>query len=131
MRAKDLGFLIIRWGIGIAFAFHGVYKLVEGPEALEELGGSLTGLIGVTAPGYYLGLLAALSQLISGLMISTGFKLVWGILIGIPSLIVAAIVLIAKGEPYSHYSHSLELIVVFIGLGLWQNQREKNHSLRN
>ena len=131
MPVKDPGFLIIRYGIGIAYALHGSHKLAEGREALEALGTSFTELVGMAVPGYPLGLLAALSQLVAGIMIATGFKLHWGVIIGIPTLIIAAIVLILNGEPFSHYSHSLELIVVFIGLGLWQNQRKYNHSIRN
>lgn len=120
---NHLGFLIIRVGIGTFYAIHGLHKLVEGKESLTELGKSFTDLAGISLPAFSMGLLAAVSQLLSGILISTGYKVKWGVFIGIPPLIIAAIILIINDDPFSHYSHSLELIIVLTGLGLYERNK--------
>ena len=98
------------------YGLHGLFKVLGGTSELEALGGSFAQLTGLPFNHVLMGWMAAISQILSGLLLATGLKKVWGLIIGLPPLLVAVVVLIKDGEPFSHVSHPIELTILFTGL---------------
>jgi putative oxidoreductase len=114
-RYRDLGLLILRVGIGLAFAFkHGLPKIMGGPERWEGLGGAM-GNLGVTFLPVVWGFMAALSEFGGGLLLILGYQT------RLASAFLAFTMFVAF---LSHWSrdgilsgaHPFEMMVVFIGL---------------
>ena len=98
------------------YGLHGLFKVLGGPQELKALGGSFSQLTGLPLDYELMGWMAAGSQILSGLLLATDFKKIWGLLIGLPPLLIAVVILIKEGEPFSHFSHPIELSILFIGL---------------
>lgn len=63
---KDIGLLVFRILIGIAFIWHGVPKLLSGPEGWTALG-SMMGALGIHIFPTFFGLLSGLAETFGGL----------------------------------------------------------------
>ena len=114
--SANIGIAVIRIGIGLMYGLHGLFKVLGGTQELEALGSSFAQLSGTPLNHQLMGWMAAGSQILSGLLLATGFKKVWGLLIGLPPLLIAAVILVREGEPFSHFSHPIELSILFTGL---------------
>ena len=68
---KDLGLLVFRILIGIAFIWHGVPKLLSGPEGWTALG-SMMGALGIHLFPTFFGLLSGIAETFGGLFILLG-----------------------------------------------------------
>ena len=72
--SSDVGLLILRIFTGyLMFTYHGLSKIVAGPERWEGLGYSLTNLIGINSFHVFFGFLASLSESFGSLLIALGF----------------------------------------------------------
>ena len=70
----DAGLLILRVFTGyLMFTYHGLSKIIAGPERWEGLGHSLTNLIGIDAFHAFFGFLASLSESFGSVLIALGF----------------------------------------------------------
>ena len=114
--SANIGIAVIRIGIGLMYGLHGIFKVLAGTQELMALGESFGQLTGLPLNHEWMGWLAAISQILSGLLLATGIKKIWGLLIGLPPLLIAMIILIKEGEPFSHISHPIELSILFTGL---------------
>jgi len=112
---RNVGLLLLRVGLGIMFILHGYPKVFGGPEMWSEVGSSLQS-IGIDSAPMFFGFMAGIAEFFGGAFILFGlfFK---------PSLIILMIVMltasathIAAGDPFSIYSHSIELAIVFFSL---------------
>jgi putative oxidoreductase len=112
---RDLGLLILRVGIGISFMFHGLPKLLAGPELWAQLGGAL-GLMGVHFAPTFMGLVASLSEFIGGFLLVIGLFVRPASFFMLNTLIVATIMHLKLGDSFDKYSHALELAIVFLSL---------------
>src|SRR4029079_10634992 len=72
-KKPDLGLLIIRLVLGVAYATHGVAKFMGGTPVLEKIGGALQ-VFGITAFPVFFGGLAALCEMFGGCLIFLGYK---------------------------------------------------------
>ena len=71
-RYRDLGLLIARVGFGLVFFwFHGLPKLLAGPDGWERTGRA-AGHLGITWGFEWLGLAAALAESAGGLLFASG-----------------------------------------------------------
>jgi putative oxidoreductase len=71
-RTRDLGLLLLRLGVGAGFIyFHGLEKLLGGPERWTAVGGAMQ-YVGVTVRPEVFGFLAAFAESVGALLIAIG-----------------------------------------------------------
>ena len=113
-RHKDLGLLIIRVGFGLGFlVFHGLPKLMGGPEVWSQVGGAME-FLGIAFGHTVFGFLASLIEALGGLMLAAGlfFRPV-SLLLGL-TMIVAAVSMV--GSDMGSPSHAVKNMFLFAGL---------------
>lgn len=112
---KDFGLLVIRVGLGAMFIYHGYPKLMGGKEMWTGLGSS-TKYVGITFLPMMWGLLAALTEVVGGLLIILGLAFRPACLLLLINMIVAAATHFGKGDGLDGAAHAIEDAVVFAGL---------------
>lgn len=128
---KDIGLLVFRILIGIAFIWHGVPKLLSGPEGWTALG-SMMGALGIHIFPTFFGLLSGLAETFGGLFILLGLFYRPMALFLVGDLMMAGFIELAPGAPLLQVSRPFEegvfyLGVVFAGPGRYS----LDHLLRN
>ncbi len=114
-RYMDLGLLLLRLGLGIAFLLHGIPKIMGGPEKWQGLGGAMS-MLGITFAPVFWGFLAALSEALGGALLILGIFFRPACLFLAITMAVALNMHIAKGDTFAVYSHALEDGIVFLCL---------------
>lgn len=112
----DLGLLILRVGIGLAFCYvYGYPKLMGGPEKWEQLGGVMM-KIGVPCIPAFWGFMAALAEGLGGLLLILGLgtRTAAGFLAF--TMVMASVHHISSGDPLFKSAHAMEMAAVFIAL---------------
>jgi putative oxidoreductase len=115
-RFRDLGLLILRVGFGLTFFwYHGLPKLMGGPEAWERTGRAV-GNAGITFGYEIWGLAAGLSEGVGGLLFAAGlaFRPACVALLGV--MIFATLDQFSRAVPAPE--HALKNAFVFAGLFL-------------
>jgi len=112
---RDHGLLILRLGLGAMFMWHGLPKLLGGPELWAMVGGAL-GNFGVTFAPTFWGLLAALSEFGGGLLLILGLAVRPAALAMAGTMVVASTMHLANGEGLKGASHAIEVGIVFVAL---------------
>ncbi len=113
--SSDAGLLVLRLGIGIIFLFHGVPKLLGGPETWGKLGLAM-GNLGITFYPVFWGFMAAVAEGVGGFFLIIGFLVRPSAGMMTFTMIVATSMHYFKGDGFGKYSHSLSLAVVFLAL---------------
>ncbi len=113
---RDLGLLVLRIGIGVAFMAHGWPKLAGGPAFWKGLG--TTGGFGHVFPVFW-GFVAAIVEFGGGLLVALGlfFRIACAFLV-IQMLAALNVHLHASGQKgtFDMWSHAFEDGVVFLSL---------------
>ncbi len=112
---RNLGLLILRVGLGFMFILHGYPKLFGGPEMWKHVG-SVMQAIGIYFLPAAFGFLAAVTEFFGGIFLLLGLFFRPALSFLIIVMIFAASTHIAKGDPFSMVSHSIEIGIVFISL---------------
>jgi putative oxidoreductase len=112
-RFQDVGLLILRIGIGIAFMVHGAPKLLGGPERWASLGGAM-GNLGITFAPTFWGFMAGVAEFGGGLLLVLGFLFRPALFLLLFTMIVAATqhIVTGQGSPW----HAIEAGVLFLSL---------------
>jgi len=111
----DIGLLILRIGIGLAFLGHGIPKLVAGPPVWEKLGGAMA-LLGVTwAPDFW-GFMAAFAEAAGGLSLILGLLLRPFLIMLLFEMLLASYMHLHMGQGFNAASNALQMVVVFAAL---------------
>jgi len=105
----------MRIGIGILSIGHGFPKIVGGPAQWRELGQAIT-VFGIHFLPVFWGFLAACAEFFGGIALTVGFGTRIASISLIGTMIVACAWHLQRGDPYSAYSFSLSLLVVFFTL---------------
>ncbi len=115
---SDAGLLLIRTGLGICFIFiHGLGKLTGGAERWEAIGKNMEN-IGISFAPALWGFMAAFVETFGALLLIFGiFSRPAAFLLAF-TMFVAMMGHLAKLDPWGRVSHSLELMIVFLGLTL-------------
>jgi putative oxidoreductase len=109
---KNLGLLLLRIGIGIAFMAHGYPKLFMGGAA-----GLAKGLTAVGIPGgVFAAYLAGAAEFFGGMGLILGLFFRPTTVIMAFNMLVALTFHLSKGDAFMEYSHALESGIVFISL---------------
>ncbi|MCF7854787.1 MAG: DoxX family protein [Candidatus Pacebacteria bacterium] len=115
MSAVDIGLLVIRVGVGIAFVLHGYPKIAGGPDMWRGLGGAM-GYIGIDFAPVFWGFMAAFAEFFGGILLVFGlFTRIVAILLVI-TMIVATLKLNAGDASFGAVLHPAKMAVVFLGL---------------
>jgi putative oxidoreductase len=115
-RFRDLGLLILRIGIGAMFVGHGLPKMVGGPTRWAELGEAVANLGVHVGPPAVWGFLAAISELLGGILLATGVLFRPACLFLLSTMCVATITHVSKGDDFDQTSHAAEMAVLFLSL---------------
>ncbi|WP_159633442.1 DoxX family protein [Sphingobacterium composti Ten et al. 2007 non Yoo et al. 2007] len=113
---RDIGILIIRVVIGgCMLLFHGLPKLINGPEVWEKVGAAM-GNIGITFWSSFWGFAATMTESVGALLIMVGLFTKHTSLVLAFTMLIATISHLSKGDTWAASSHSIELMAVFIAL---------------
>lgn len=112
---RNFGLLVMRAGLGVMMAIHGLPKLTGGPDKWVELGHAMSNLHINFIPVFW-GFMCAVTETVGGLFCVLGlwFRLV-SILMTF-NFIVASLVHINSNDGIMGGSHAIELAFVFFGL---------------
>jgi len=113
--SSNVGLLVLRIGIGTMFIYHGVPKLMGGPEAWAGLG-QVMGMFGINFAPAFWGFMAAFSEAVGGLLIIIGLFLRPACLLLLVTMIVAASMHISKGDGLGGAAHAIESGILFLSL---------------
>lgn len=112
---RNTGLLILRVGLGAMMMFHGLPKIMGGPDHWAGIGSSMK-VIGINFIPAFWGLMAALSEGMGGFLLLLGlFYRPVNMLLTF-TMIIAALVHLNKGEGIMGASHAIELGIVFFSL---------------
>ncbi len=109
---KDLGLLLLRIGIGIAFIAHGYPKLFMGGAVGLTKGLAAAGIPG----GLFAAYLAGIAEFFGGIALALGLFFRPLMVVMAINMLVALIFHLNLGDPYVKYSHALESGILFIAL---------------
>ena len=112
---RNLGFLILRLGIGGMFMFHGYGKLFAGPELWAKVGGAMAN-VGITFVPEFFGFLAALSEFGGGLCLILGLFFRPACFFMFFTMLIASITHLSKGDGLNGASHAMEAGILFLSL---------------
>lgn len=118
MQKKNLmhfGILLLRVGIGVSMMFHGVPKILAGPELWTMLGGAM-GNLGITFAPTFWGFMAAFAESVGGLLFALGLLFRPIALMLVFNMIVAMLMHIMQGDGFGAWGHALDLLIVFAGM---------------
>ncbi|HKL19163.1 MAG TPA: DoxX family protein [Halalkalibaculum sp.] len=112
---RNIGFLILRIGLGIIMMLHGYPKLFGGPEMWAELG-TATQSLGIDFAPIFFGFIASVTEFFGGLFLLLGLFFRPTLVFMVIVMIVAAASHIAAGDGFTDTSHSIELAIVFVSM---------------
>lgn len=112
---RNTGLLLLRLGIGAMMMFHGLPKIMGGPDGWAQLGGSMK-VIHIDFLPTFWGFMAAITEGIGGFLIILGLFFRPASMLLVINLIIAAIVHFNNGDGWSGASHAIELAIVFFAL---------------
>ncbi len=112
---SDGGFAVARLAIGIVMMFHGILKFTGDTTAHLVGVGKAMGAFGVPSEYFFfLGLLAAVVEVVSGLLTGIGLFTRINALLLIGTMIVAVVMTFKGG--FNVWSHAFTLMLYYIGL---------------
>jgi putative oxidoreductase len=112
---RDFGLLILRFGIGTMFIFHGLPKIMGGPEKWLTVGSKMS-LIGVSFFPEFWGFMAGFAEFVGGFLLILGFFFRPALLMMIFTMVIATMHHLASGDAFSRWSHSAEMGILFVAL---------------
>lgn len=115
---KDVALLILRIAIGGSMlAFHGIPKLLKGPENWEKIGSAMH-KIGITFLTSFWGFSATMAECIGSVFLIIGLFTRPTALVLTFTMLIAFITHLANGDGIIRASHAMELMFVFIALAI-------------
>lgn len=114
-RFREIGILVMRIGMGIAFVIHGLPKIVGGVPVWEELGRAM-GFIGITSFPAFWGFMAGLAEFGGGILLILGVLFRPACMALAFTMLNAMMYHIGKGQGFSDFSHAMEDGIIFLAL---------------
>jgi putative oxidoreductase len=112
---RNTGLLLLRIGLGIMFIIHGFPKLAAGPNGWTGLGGSMK-VIGIDFLPIFWGFMAAVTETFGGFLLIVGLFFRPVLILLTFTMIIAALVMLGKGNGLKGASQAIELGIVFFAL---------------
>lgn len=118
MRNKDnllnIGWLILRFGIGVTIFLHGLPKIMAGPEMWTMVGSTMSNF-GIDFGHTFWGLFAAISEAAGGLLFALGLLFRPAAVLLTGTMVVALSTHLFAGDNFMVFGHALDLLIVFAG----------------
>ena len=114
-RYQDIGLLLLRLGVGIAFILHGWPKLAGGPQHWEQMGQSMQ-MVGISFAPAFWGFMAGFAEAVGGIMLLLGLFFRPFCVLLLATMLIAIMSHISRGDDFNGYSHALEAAVLFCSL---------------
>lgn len=112
---RNIGLLILRFGIGIMFILHGYPMMFGGPEVWAETGTAVQ-YLGLDFAPMFFGFMAGVVAFFGGIFLMLGLFFTPSVLFLMIMMIVATIQNLATAEEFLQYSHSIEMTILFFSL---------------
>ena len=113
---KDIGILVLRFTIGIAFALiYGLPKMQGGPEFWTKIGAAMSNL-GITFAPAFWGFLASFSEFGGGILLILGLFIRPAAAFMAFTMVVAAAQHLSVQDPWYNVITPLNMLAVFIAL---------------
>ena len=112
---KDIGYLILRVGLGALMARHGWPKMIGGPEKWESLGNS-TSIIGITFFPVIWGFLAAIAEFVGGICVAVGIVFRPACALIIITMLLAFIGNFQNNGSFGDWSEAAEVGIAFLAM---------------
>lgn len=114
-RMADVGLLLMRVGLGLAFLLHGYPKITGGVEKWTAIGQAI-GVFGITFAPAFWGFMASLAEFGGAICLILGgaFRIATAMMAF--TMLVATCMLFSMGKAFGEASHALELLFVFLSL---------------
>lgn len=109
------GLTIIRLGIGILFLIFGTTKMMGGQQLWESLGNAMK-FVGITFTPALWGFCAATVELCGGILLVINRYVRWAALCISCVMIMAIIMHVSTGAPFSIYSFPITMLIIMAGL---------------
>lgn len=110
-KTRNVGFLILRGGVGILFFIFGWMKFAGG-EPLWQGVGSAMGTFGITAWPVFWGLLASAAELLGGLLLALGLFTRFSAFSLVITMIVASAFKLSLGAGMADFSAPFTMLLV-------------------
>ena len=112
---RNIGFIILRIGIGGMFMYHGSGKLFAGPAMWAQIGGAV-GNFGIHFAPTVFGFMAAISEFGGGLCLILGFFFRPACFFMFFTMLTAATMHLSQGDGLGTASHAIESGILFLSL---------------
>lgn len=112
---RNIGLLLLRIGLGIAFIFHGLPKMLGGPEVWAQYGTAVE-YLGITTAPMFFGFLAAVTELFGGILLILGLFYRPALIMLTITMLVAMIAKIGQGAAYPEMAHPMKMAIVFFSM---------------
>lgn len=109
-----LGWLILRFGIGISIFLHGLPKITGGVETWSMIGSTMSNF-GINFGHTFWGFLAAFAESVGGILFALGLFFRPAALMLAGTMFVALFTHLSSGDNFMVYGHALDLLIVFAG----------------
>ena len=110
----QLGWLILRFGIGISIFLHGLPKITGGTETWAMVGSTMSNF-GIDSGHVFWGFIAAFAEAVGGILFALGLFFRPAALMLTGTMVVALITHLSAGDSFMIYGHALDLLIVFAG----------------
>lgn len=114
-KKPDFGLLIMRLILGASFATHGLTKFMGGTNVLEQVG-KATAAFGIHEFPVFFGGMAALLELLGGILVFVGYKFRIGVVAILLVLFAALYSTFVTKPTFMSIAWPLEMFSVFLGL---------------
>lgn len=128
---RNLGLLILRIGLGVMFILHGYPKMFGGPEVWTEVG-TAAQYVGLDFAPMFFGFMAGVTEFFGGIFLILGLFFSPSVIFLMIVMIVATFKHLKTGDGFGHYSHSIEMAIVFLSLFfMGPGKLSLDHKLKN
>jgi putative oxidoreductase len=112
----DIGLLILRIGMGAIMMYHGIPKILAGPQSWAHLGDAMASF-GITFMPVFWGFMAAFAESVGGLMVLLGFLFrPFTALLVINMTVASVFHFTVIGDKLKGAIYPLTILVVFLSL---------------
>jgi putative oxidoreductase len=112
---KDIGYLILRLGLGALMIQHGWPKIVGGPEKWESIGGHMS-VIGITFLPVFWGFCAAAAEFAGGICVAVGILFRPACALIVIVMIIAFLTKFQSNSSFGNWSEATEVGVAFLAM---------------
>ncbi|MCY7410904.1 MAG: DoxX family protein, partial [Chitinophagales bacterium] len=113
---KDIGYAIIRIGIGVLLAMHGWPKIIGGVKDWEDLGGVMKDVFGISFFPAFWGFCAAFAEFAGGICIALGFLFRPACALVLFVMLVALSINLINNASFGDWAESAEVGVTILGM---------------